>query len=112
MELAGVSTDGERGPSATEIAFRIAPRINAAGRMDIASDVVRMLLTRSPAEGKDLAEKLHRLNEDRRNVEATVLAALEEQMAILRADEAALNATGCLVLDGEGWHRGVIGILA
>ncbi len=112
MELAGVTADSERGPSATEIAFRIAPRINAAGRMDIAGDVVRMLLTRSAAEGQELAEKLHRLNEDRRNVEANVLAALEEQMVALRADEAALSAAGCLILDGEGWHRGVIGILA
>lgn len=112
MELAGVATGSERGPSATEIAFRIAPRINAAGRMDIAADVVRMLLTRDPAEGQTLAGKLHRLNEDRRNVEATVLTALEEQMSVLRADEAALAAAGCLVLDGEGWHRGVIGILA
>ena len=112
MELAGVSSDAERGPSATEIAFRIAPRINAAGRMDIAADVVRMLLTRSAAEGQELAEKLHRLNEDRRNVEQTVLTALEEQMSALRVDEAVLAAAGCLVLDGEGWHRGVIGILA
>ena len=112
MELAGVASDSERGPSATEIAFRIAPRINAAGRMDIAGDVVRMLLTRSPAEGQEVAEKLHRLNEDRRTVEQSVLATLEEQMSALRTDEAALAAAGCLVLDGEGWHRGVIGILA
>ena len=112
MELAGVSADSERGPSATEIAFRIAPRINAAGRMDVAGDVVRMLLTRDAAEGRSLADKLHRLNEDRRNVEQTVLLALEERMAALRTDEAALAAAGCLVLDGEGWHRGVIGILA
>ncbi|MGI4854421.1 MAG: single-stranded-DNA-specific exonuclease RecJ [Janthinobacterium lividum] len=112
MELASVATTGEHGPSATDIAFRVAPRINAAGRMDVASDVVRMLLTRSPAEGRDLAEKLHRLNEDRRNVEASVLEALEAQMGQLRLDEAALDAAGCLVLDGEGWHRGVIGILA
>ncbi len=112
MELAGVATESERGPSATEIAFRIAPRINAAGRMDIASDVVRMLLTRNAVEGQQLAQKLHQLNEDRRNVESTVLAALEEQMAALRIDEAALAAAGVLVLDGEGWHRGVIGILA
>jgi single-stranded-DNA-specific exonuclease len=112
MDLAGVTVDEERGPSATEIAFRIAPRINAAGRMDVASDVVRMFLTRDPAEGRGIAEKLHQLNEDRRNVEATVLATLEEQMVALRADEASLNAAGCLVLDGDGWHRGVIGILA
>ncbi|WP_074651791.1 single-stranded-DNA-specific exonuclease RecJ [Terriglobus roseus] len=112
MDLAGVSVDEENGPSATEIAFRIAPRINAAGRMDVASDVVRMFLTRDPAEGRAIAEKLHQLNEDRRNVEATVLTALEEQMVALRGDEVALAAAGCLVLDGEGWHRGVIGILA
>ncbi|MGI4756281.1 MAG: single-stranded-DNA-specific exonuclease RecJ [Janthinobacterium lividum] len=112
MEFAGVTNDGETGPSATDIAFRIAPRINAAGRMDVASDVVRMLLTRDAAEGRALADKLHRLNEDRRNVEAKVLAALEEQLADLRKDSEALDAAGCLVLDGEGWHRGVIGILA
>ena len=112
MDMAGVASDEERGPSATEIAFRIAPRINAAGRMDVASDVVRMFLTRDPVEGRAIAEKLHQLNEDRRNVEATVLAALEDQMAMLRSDEAALAAAGALVLDGEGWHRGVIGILA
>ncbi len=112
MDLAGVVADEERGPSATEIAFRIAPRINAAGRMDVASDVVRLFLTRDAAEGTALAQKLHDLNEARRNVEATVLASLEEQMVALRADEAALDAAGCLVLDGEGWHRGVIGILA
>jgi single-stranded-DNA-specific exonuclease len=112
MEIAGVGTEEENGPSATDIAFRIAPRINAAGRMDVASDVVRLFLSRDPAEALAIAEKLHALNEDRRNVEATVLAALEEQMAILREDTVALDAAGCIVLDGEGWHRGVIGILA
>ena len=112
FDLAGVSTDEERGPSATDIAFRIAPRINAAGRMDVAADVVRMFLARTPEEGAALAAKLHQLNEDRRTVEADVLTALETQMEALRADETALNAMGTLVLDGEGWHRGVIGILA
>ena len=112
MDLAGVVADEERGPSATEIAFRIAPRINAAGRMDVASDVVRLFLSRDPAEGVAIAQKLHDLNDERRAVEATVLEALELQMASLRAEEAALSAAGCLVLDGEGWHRGVIGILA
>ena len=110
MELAGVTIDRERGPTATEISFRVAPRINAAGRMDVASDVVQMLLTRDAAEGRALAEKLHGMNEERRGVEAEVLLALETQMTALRASETAL--AGCLVLDGEGWHRGVIGILA
>lgn len=110
MELAGVVPDEERGPSATEIAFRIAPRINAAGRMDVASDVVRLFLARTPDEGTALAEKLHQLNDERRTVEAEVLSALEERLATMKASQASLP--GCLVLDGEGWHRGVIGILA
>ena len=110
MDLAGVVPHEEHGPSATEIGFRIAPRINAAGRMDVASDVVRLFLARSPEEGASLAGKLHQLNDDRRAVEATVLEALEERLAVMKADESALP--GCLVLDGEGWHRGVIGILA
>ncbi|WP_052200174.1 single-stranded-DNA-specific exonuclease RecJ [Terriglobus sp. TAA 43] len=112
FDLAGVVSDEERGPSATDIAFRVAPRINAAGRMDVAADVVRMFLARTPEEGAALAAKLHQLNEDRRNVEASVLATLETQMEALRSDESALGTMGCLVLDGEGWHRGVIGILA
>ncbi len=112
MQMSGVELNSENGPSATDIAFRIAPRINAAGRMDVASDVVRLLLTRDAVEGRALAEKLHQLNHERRTVEADVLTALEQQMKVLRADEAALDAAGCLLLDGEGWHRGVIGILA
>ncbi|MEZ2346056.1 single-stranded-DNA-specific exonuclease RecJ [Terriglobus sp. RCC_193] len=112
FDFAGVTSDQERGPSATDIAFRIAPRINAAGRMDVAGDVVRMFLARTPEEGAALAGKLHQLNEERRNVESSVLATLETQMETLRADEASLSTMGCLVLDGEGWHRGVIGILA
>jgi single-stranded-DNA-specific exonuclease len=112
MELAGIVADEENGPSATEIAFRIAPRINAAGRMDVASDVVRLFLSRDPAESRSIAEKLHQLNDDRRSVEATVLEAIEEKMTALRSDAPALEAAGALVLDGDGWHRGVIGILA
>ncbi len=111
MQLAGVEST-ENGPSATEIAFRIAPRINAAGRMDVAGDVVRLLLTRDPSEGRALAEKLHQLNHERRTVEANVLVELEQQMTALRSDPSSVARAGCLLLDGEGWHRGVIGILA
>lgn len=112
MEVAGVDLQSEEGPSATEVAFRIAPRINAAGRMDVASDAVRLLLTREAAEGVELANKLHLLNEDRRATEARVLDELERAIAELEQQDGALQAAGCLVLEGEGWHRGVIGILA
>lgn len=109
MELAQIDTT--RPISATDIGFRLAPRINAAGRMDIASDVVAMFLTKDATEAKALAEKLHRLNDERRATEAEALRAIEAQ---IEAMAEALPA--CFVLDdadgGVAWHRGVIGILA
>ena len=69
-----------RAPTATEVGFRIAPRINAAGRMDIASDVVELFLTREPPRATELAEKLNRLNDDRRATEAKALEAIELQL--------------------------------
>ncbi len=94
--------------TSTDIAFRLAPRINAAGRMDIASEVVEMFTTRDGVRARSLAEKLDRLNADRRNTEAGVLAQIEAQLQ----EDPALRESPCIVLDGEGWHRGVIGILA
>ncbi|HVW78830.1 MAG TPA: single-stranded-DNA-specific exonuclease RecJ [Alloacidobacterium sp.] len=90
-----------------DIAFRIAPRINAAGRMDIASDVVELFTTRQPQRAQELAEKLERLNTERREAEAGILAQIEE-----RLQDEAFQQARCIVMDGEGWHRGVIGILA
>jgi single-stranded-DNA-specific exonuclease len=94
--------------TATDIAFRLAPRINAAGRMDIASDVVELLTTRDLVRADVLAQKLHQLNDDRRGVEQQIVATME---ATLAADTSLADAA-CLVLDGEGWHRGVLGIAA
>ncbi len=93
--------------TATDIAFRIAPRINAAGRMDIASDVVELFTTRRPERARELAAKLDQLNSDRRSSEAAILTEIEDQLAAGFAGEAR-----CVVMDGDGWHRGVIGILA
>jgi single-stranded-DNA-specific exonuclease len=95
----------------TDIGFRLGPRINAAGRMDIASDVVELFTTRDPERARSLAQKLDQLNTDRRATEAAVLAQIELQIdALLAASPAA--ELGCLVIDGDGWHRGVLGILA
>lgn len=108
MELAQV--DITHPISATDVGFRLAPRINAAGRMDIASDVVEMFLSRDPAESRALAEKLHRLNDERRAVEQAALTEMEARIETLR--ETPEGLPGCLVLDDAAWHRGVIGILA
>ncbi|HMH14566.1 MAG TPA: single-stranded-DNA-specific exonuclease RecJ [Edaphobacter sp.] len=101
----------KRVPTATEIGFRLAPRINAAGRMDIASDVVELFLTRDTARATELAEKLNRLNDDRRATEARALEAIEAQLETLRGTDGEFLAE-CIVLDDAGWHRGVLGILA
>jgi single-stranded-DNA-specific exonuclease len=91
-----------------DIAFRLAPRINAAGRMDVASDVIELFTTRNLERAQELAAKLERLNCERRDTEASVLKAIEER---LRGDDQ-LAAERLLILDGDTWHRGVIGILA
>jgi single-stranded-DNA-specific exonuclease len=91
-----------------DVAFRLAPRINAAGRMDVASEVIELFTTRDPARAAELAAKLERLNRERRDTEATALAAIEARLET----DAELAADRLLVVDGEGWHRGVIGILA
>jgi single-stranded-DNA-specific exonuclease len=93
--------------TASDLGFRIGPRINAAGRMDVASDVVELFTTRHPARARELAEKLDRLNSERRATEAALLSAITERLA---TDQFA--AVRCIVIDGQDWHRGVIGILA
>jgi single-stranded-DNA-specific exonuclease len=93
--------------TARDIGFRLAPRLNAAGRMDVASDVVDLFTTRDPVHARSLAEKLHRLNTDRRTVEQNALSEIERTL-----EDPGHAQAHCVVLDGDGWHRGVIGILA
>jgi len=116
MDLAAI--DASQPISATDVGFRLAPRINAAGRMDIASDVVEMFLAKDAEIARTLAEKLHRLNDDRRATEAEALREIEARLEKSVASSEGLPPV--LVLDdmredGEstrGWHRGVVGILA
>jgi single-stranded-DNA-specific exonuclease len=91
-----------------DIAFRLAPRINAAGRMDVASDIIELFCTRDAGRATELANKLENLNRERRETEARALAAIEVRLAT----DPELAAARLVVIDGDGWHRGVIGILA
>ncbi len=91
-----------------DVAFRLAPRINAAGRMDVASDVVELFTTRDAVRAQELAAKLERLNRERRDTEAFALTSIEKRLA----SDPVLAAERLLVVEGDGWHRGVIGILA
>ena len=97
-----------RALTATDLAFRIAPRINAAGRMDVASDVVELFTTRDPAKAAELAAKLDRLNSERQQAEAGMLEQIDRRLQ----EEPAFAVSRCIVIEGPGWHRGIIGILA
>ena len=90
-----------------DVAFRIAPRINAAGRMDVATEVIELFTTKDEKRAQEIAGKLDRLNQERRDAEATMLKEIVE-----RLEEEQFRAARCIVMDGDGWHRGVIGILA
>ena len=106
LEVAQIST--KRPPTSAEVAFRIAPRINAAGRMDVARDVIELFSVKDPDRARLLAGKLDRLNAERQEEERRILRSIDERIA----GDPALCEAYCIVVDGEGWHRGVIGIAA
>jgi single-stranded-DNA-specific exonuclease len=91
-----------------EVAFRIAPRLNAAGRMDAARDVVDLFSTKDSGHAREIARRLDQLNGERQEEERRILLDLESRFE----REPALRESFCVVVDGEGWHRGVIGITA
>ncbi len=106
LEAAQISAN--RPPTSGEVGFRIAPRINAAGRMDVARDVIELFSVKDPTRARELAAKLDQLNTDRQEEERRILKAVEERFSA----DPTLSDSYCIVIDGEGWHRGVIGITA
>ena len=107
MEVSGLAGLG-RALSAGDVGFRLGPRINAAGRMDVAKDVIELFTCKDPERCREIAEKLDQLNSERQNEEARIVAEIEAQLA----EEPDLTGRFCMVFDGEGWHRGVVGIVA
>ena len=99
--------DKQRQLSASDVAFRIAPRMNAAGRMDVAQTVIELFEAREEDKARELAAKLNQLNSDRQTSEQQIVQALEARLI-----EPQFADARCIVLDGDGWHRGVIGIAA
>ena len=97
-----------RALTATEVAFRIAPRLNAAGRMDVARDVIDLFNEKDMERARKIAGRLDQLNAERQEEERRIMDNIERRLE----EEPALREAYCVVLDGEGWHRGVIGITA
>ena len=105
LEIAQVSG---RPVTSGEVSFRIAPRINAAGRMDIARDVIELFSVKDAGRAREIAAKLDNLNAERQQEERRILDAINTRCE----EDPTLQDAFCMVIDGEGWHRGVIGITA
>jgi single-stranded-DNA-specific exonuclease len=103
-----VAQVGGRALTSGEVAFRIAPRLNAAGRMDVARDVIELFSVKDPARAKEIANRLDQLNASRQEEERRILDAIDSRFT----EEPALHDAFCIVIDGDAWHRGVIGITA
>jgi len=91
--------------SADTIAYKLAPRLNAAGRLDHALLGVQLLTTESPAEARQLADRLEQLNRERQKIEADLMSEAVEAVA-------AQDLPPALVLASRRWHVGVVGIAA
>ncbi|MCG2709132.1 MAG: DHHA1 domain-containing protein, partial [Thermodesulfovibrionales bacterium] len=87
------------------LSFTLIPRINAAGRISDASDVVRLLLSETEGEAEDLGSWLNRLNSERQKIEEEVYQKAREALQVMHDERV-------IVLSGEGWHQGVVGIVA
>ena len=101
-DVAGMETS----PTAYHLGYLLGPRVNAGGRIGAADLGARLLATQEPSEAAALAERLDQLNRERRDVEAVVLAE-----ALAQAEERGYDAP-LVWAAGEGWHPGVVGIVA
>ncbi len=105
--LSHAGVDGDKGIHAQQISFRIAPRLNSVGRMAEADAGLELLLTRDPVAAERLAAHLERQNAQRRQTDSQVFEEVRQQLrSRFRDDDRAV------VLWGDGWHPGVIGIVA
>ncbi len=95
----------KRAPVCSDLGFALGPRINAGGRIGKSTLGVRLLITQDDEEAQTIAAQLSILNEGRRAIEAEVQEAAEAQIA-------AQHNRAVVIVSGEGWHPGVIGIVA
>ena len=94
--------------TADNVSFGIAPRLNAAGRMDSAATALQLVLCQDPARAVQLAHQLNGINAQRQEIEQKIEKAVEEMLAA----DPARTEDRVMLLWGRGWHQGVIGIVA
>lgn len=102
MDLAGI-----KHPSVYAVGFALGPRLNAAGRLDSATPALELLLTENPLIANDLANKLHRMNQERIDIQNAIMIDATE-----RAQQCCKDGKCSLFVCGDNWHGGVMGIIA
>lgn len=94
--------------STSDLAYRMAPRLNASGRMGEAEIGVMALTTQQPAFARELAGRLETMNTERRLIERKIMEEIETGIL----SDSNMKSRKTLVVAGRGWHRGVLGIVA
>lgn len=102
MDVAGIKK-----PSVYAVGFALGPRLNAAGRLDSAAPALDLLLTDNPLVANVLANKLHKMNQDRIDIQNSIMLS-----AIERAEKCCNDGRCSLFVCGNNWHGGVMGIIA
>lgn len=102
MDVAGI-----KNPSVYAVGFALGPRLNAAGRLDSASPALELLLTDNPLIANDLANQLHKMNQDRIDIQNAIMID-----AVNKAEQCCKNGNCSLFVCGDNWHGGVMGIIA
>lgn len=98
---------GEKEVTASSISFMLAPRINAAGRIESAMTAIKLLLSNDYDEAQMLASKINEMNGYRQQIEAKIVAE-----AVEKIEKGNMKYDHIIVVTGEGWHQGVVGIAA
>ncbi|MBE6461852.1 MAG: single-stranded-DNA-specific exonuclease RecJ [Alphaproteobacteria bacterium] len=102
MDVAGIKK-----PSVYAAGFALGPRLNAAGRLDSAAPALDLLLTDNPLIAHDLANKLHQMNQERIDIQNAIMLRATEM-----AEQYCADGRCSLFVCGDGWHGGVMGIIA
>lgn len=110
LGLAALKTCARIGdsPNTTDLGYRLAPRINAGGRLGDAGRCVRLLLTHDPEEAEAIALELETANAQRQDLQAEITRQAEEQLLT----ETSFRDDRCIVVMGEGWESGIVGLAA
>lgn len=102
-----ITEESSKKITSTSVSFILAPRINAAGRLDNASRAIEMFLTQSDTEAEEAAVWLCEKNKERQKSESDIIAEAEEQIASCISD-----GDRIIVLSSDNWHHGIIGIVS